>query len=65
MGLLEEAARDQFSQNGEDGILREILRRIQPSSKWCLEVGAWDGLHLSNARRLDRDGAVPFRQQAA
>jgi hypothetical protein len=28
-------ARNITSQNGEDG-------------RWCLEVGAWDGNHLSN-----------------
>lgn len=33
-----------FSQNGEDGILAEIFRRIGVSSKSFVEIGAGDGL---------------------
>ncbi|MCP9850229.1 hypothetical protein [Cyanobium sp. Morenito 9A2] len=40
------------SQNGEDGILREIFRRIGVRSKLCIEFGAWDGIHLSNTWEL-------------
>lgn len=40
------------SQWGEDGILREILSRLgvmdRAGEKWCVEFGAWDGVHLSN-----------------
>jgi len=36
------------SQNGEDGLLREIFRRIGERSRLCVEFGAWDGVHLSN-----------------
>jgi hypothetical protein len=41
-----------FSQNGEDGIIEEIFKRIGFSSKLCCEFGAWDGIHLSNTRNL-------------
>ncbi len=43
-----------FSQNGEDGVLLEILRRLKLKSKnkWCCEFGAWDGTHGSNTFNL-------------
>jgi len=47
-----------FSQCGEDGIVTEILRRISTSiqlDKWCVEFGAWDGIHLSNTCKLIRE----------
>jgi hypothetical protein len=42
-----------YSQNGEDGILSEIFKRLEPSlssvnDRTCVEFGAWDGVHLSN-----------------
>lgn len=43
------------SQFGEDGIIAEILRRTGLGSTrpmWCVELGAWDGFHLSNTRHL-------------
>jgi hypothetical protein len=46
---------NKFSQYGEDGVIKEILRRISAVStldQWCCEFGAWDGLHLSNTARL-------------
>ena len=46
---------NKFSQNGEDGIIQEILNRISLQtnlSSWCCEFGAWDGIHLSNTARL-------------
>ena len=49
---------DVFSQNGEDGIIREILKRISSQSLldlWCCEFGAWDGLHFSNTARLIKE----------
>ena len=42
-----------FSQNGEDGIVEEILNRLGGSlDKICCEFGAWDGIHLSNIYNL-------------
>ena len=43
-----------FSQNGEDGVIQEILKRIHLNSKvrWCCEFGAWDGIHGSNTFNL-------------
>lgn len=47
-----------YSQFGEDGVTREILRRISMDTQlnfWCVEFGAWDGLHLSNTCNLIRE----------
>lgn len=43
-----------FSQNGEDGVIQEILRRLKlkKRNKWCCEFGAWDGKHGSNTFNL-------------
>nr|WP_075486794.1 hypothetical protein [Prochlorococcus marinus] len=43
-----------YSQNGEDGIISEILKRLNLDQKelWCVEFGAWDGIHLSNTFAL-------------
>jgi hypothetical protein len=55
-GLIRYAA-DVTSQNGEDGILRrlvELLPKATPTCehRWCVDVGAWDGAHLSNTHSL-------------
>lgn len=55
MGLLDYAS-DVFSQNGEDGVLAELFRRIGTTTSWCCELGAWDGVHLSNTRALILEG---------
>jgi hypothetical protein len=47
-----------YSQNGEDGVIREILNRLKPHANldsWCVEFGAWDGVFLSNTCRLIRE----------
>ena len=49
---LNEFARDINSQTGEDGIIEKILDVIDDSSHWCVEFGAWDGIHLSNTYNL-------------
>ena len=43
-----------FSQNGEDGVVLEILKRLNTKDKnrWCCEFGAWDGIHGSNTFNL-------------
>ena len=47
--------RNEFSQNGEDGIIEELFRRIGVEARTCCEFGAWDGTYLSNCRRLIGD----------
>jgi Methyltransferase FkbM domain len=48
-------AKNITSQNGEDGLLEEIFRRIGEKNRWCFEVGAWDGKHLSNTHVFWRE----------
>jgi hypothetical protein len=45
-----------YSQNGEDGVLEELFRKIGTSSRACCEFGAWDGIHFSNTRRWVLEG---------
>jgi len=45
-----------YSQNGEDGVIDEILRRLAIESGWCCEFGAWDGRYLSNTFHLVEAG---------
>jgi hypothetical protein len=45
-------ARDEHSQNGEDGILERIFELLDVTEGWSVEFGAWDGVHLSNTRNL-------------
>ncbi len=40
------------SQAGEDGIIEKILELLPVRDHWCVEFGAWDGVFLSNTRRL-------------
>lgn len=47
-----EFKRDEYSQTGEDGIIEKILDVIPCNNKWCVEFGAWDGVHLTNTRHL-------------
>jgi hypothetical protein len=47
-----------YSQNGEDGVIAEILQRLTKGvtlTHWCVEFGAWDGVYLSNTCRLIRE----------
>ena len=45
-------AENVYSQFGEDGILRAILDHLPDTDHWCVEFGAWDGIHLSNTFNL-------------
>ena len=40
------------SQNGEDGIIEELLKRLNINNGWVCEFGAWDGIYLSNTFNL-------------
>jgi len=45
------------SQNGEDGVVAEIFRRLEKTSPgWFVEFGAWDGKYLSNTFTLLEQG---------
>jgi len=49
-------AKNIYSQNGEDGIIAEILRRLNIQTGWACEFGAWDGMHCSNTFNLVKQG---------
>lgn len=40
------------SQDGEDGVIAEIMRRMGITSGWCVEFGAYDGKSHSNTWNL-------------
>jgi hypothetical protein len=45
-------ARNEYSQNGEDGILEKIFELLHIKNGWCAELGAWDGKKCSNTYHL-------------
>ena len=52
-----------FSQNGEDGIIQELILRLSEKineDPWCVEFGAWDGIHMSNTFNLVKNGWNAF-----
>jgi hypothetical protein len=60
MSYFNHFAHNIYSQNGEDGIIAEVLKRIQKEvalSGWVCEFGAWDGKHLSNTFSLVEKGS--------
>ena len=44
--------RNYYSQSGEDGVLEYIVAKLPAPDRWCVEFGAWDGIHLSNTHNL-------------
>jgi hypothetical protein len=45
-----------YSQSGEEGLLIRIMEILGKDFGLCCEFGAWDGIHLSNTRRLMEHG---------
>lgn len=44
--------RSVYSQNGEDGVLEELFKVIEPGPKFAVDIGAGDGKEGSNTRNL-------------
>jgi len=44
-----------YSQAGEEGVIGRIFEAIGTTNRFCVEFGAWDGLHFSNTARLRID----------
>jgi hypothetical protein len=55
ISLLNHAA-NETSQFGEDGIIAAALTAIGSRNRWCVEAGAWDGVHFSNTHSLMKQG---------
>lgn len=45
-----------YSQNGEDGIINYLSKKLKINRGCFCEFGAWDGIHLSNCRVLAEMG---------
>lgn len=41
-----------YSQNGEDGVIKELFARLNVKNGWFCEFGAWDGKYGSNCYAL-------------
>ena len=52
MSGLREHMSNCYSQCGEDGVLTEMIRRLDLKDLWCCEFGAWDGKFASNTFNL-------------
>lgn len=55
---------NKYSQNGEDGVIEEILRRLQIEHGTFCEFGAADGIFMSNTRVLAEKGWDGFYYEA-
>lgn len=49
---LQPLRRNVYSQNGEDGVVAELLKRLGITKGWFCEFGAWDGRYGSNCYSL-------------
>ena len=54
--MLNSYRKNVFSQNGEDGVILFLLKKLKLLNKnnglWCCEFGAWDGVNGSNTFNL-------------
>lgn len=50
--FLNEYAQNIHSQNGEDGVLQELIKRLPGITRYYVEFGGWDGVYLSNTAHL-------------
>lgn len=48
--------KDVTSEHGEDGIIERIFRVIGEESRWCVDLGALNGVHGSNVWSLIQNG---------
>ncbi len=53
--------KNNFSQFGEDGVIAKLFEILKIDSGWLVEVGAWDGVHLSNVRCHYNDNLDKFK----
>ncbi len=49
-------SRNDYSQNGEDGILEHVFSVLGTVRGTFVEFGAWDGIHFANCRQLWEQG---------
>ena len=45
-----------YSRNGEDGVLAKIFQLVSPSLRYCVDLGAGDGITMSNTYLLRLQG---------
>ena len=51
--MLSKFKKNIYSQNGEDGVIEELLKKLNlEKNGWCCEFGAWDGKIGSNTFNL-------------
>lgn len=53
---LAQQASDTYTQVGEDGMIAAVFDVLGEGSRWCVELGAWDGHTYSNTRLLFEQG---------
>lgn len=56
MSTFQRYRKNVYSQNGEDGVIAEIIRRVGLKPAWTCDVGAWDGRYGSNCYALVKRG---------
>jgi hypothetical protein len=52
LDLMQRSPTARYSQLGEDGLLDAVFKALEVTRGRLVEVGAWDGVHLSNCRAL-------------